>query len=71
MENDRHHAKFNGVFINIMRHMPRISTKGKRKASIVNRTSKWYQVEERQCKGKALSHGNYTFLSGPFEIFPL
>ena len=31
-----------GVFINIVRRLPKISTKGNRKASIMNRTSKKY-----------------------------
>lgn len=58
-----------GVFINIVRKLPRISTKGKGKTYIMNRTSKKKKnrVKERGRKGKPSAFSQkLPFLSGLF-----
>lgn len=58
-----------GVFINIVRKLPRISTKGKEKTYIMNRTSKKKKnrVKKRGCKGKSSAFSQQLpFLSDLF-----
>lgn len=57
-----------GVFINIVRKLPRISTKGKGKTYIMNRTSKKIdRVKERGYKGKPSAFSQQLpFLFGLF-----
>lgn len=61
-----------GVFINIVRKLPRISTKGKGKTYIMNRTSKKKKKIESKREGVKenlqRSHRNYHFYLVFFEI---
>lgn len=58
-----------GVFINIVRQLPSMSTKGERRAYIMNRTSKKIESEREGVRKKLhLSHSKYPFLFGLFEV---